>query len=176
MPRLPVFRFTRMRVIDAPQVLVGGEYPIALAFRLSDLPASTEFTALFDQWRICAIDISVMVGNGAQHLYACADYNDDSAPSSSSLLERGETEVTSFTIGSFVNYRRRLVPKVSVEMFRSALSTGYGILPGKQWIDCSTPDVAHYGWKAVFIPNLSNGVMTNTKIVLKYHLEFRGSK
>lgn len=147
----------------------------AYYFRLADLPNSSDFTNLFDQYRIDKVTIRFMpransseagTNQGMVKLFITLDRDDITTPTSiSEMLQNDTCKVSPST--RIVS--RTLKPKFAQEVFQSAVSTGYGARSG--WLDCSNNLVQHYGVKWG-LQQLPSGSQTYD-VHIKYHLSFK---
>lgn len=155
----------------------------ALSFKLSDLPNYTEFTNLYDEYRIKAVKLHFVPtsnSNVAQDtsgttggqtsvpaLYTWIDTDDNTAPTQ---LTQGQQFQTFKAHGMLDRMRvRSLVPEVSTALYSGSF-TSYGQVKN-QWIDNNSPSVVHYGLKyAIMNGTASYGALD---IVATYYLEFR---
>lgn len=128
----------------------------AFSFQLTDLPNYTEFTNLFDQYKINGVALriipktSVQIQGGTSGTTAALgygevvtviDYDTASAPGSKNeLLEYGSVKVTK----SNRVHTRFLRPKLLNTIWRNSLSSGYAAVPS-QFIDEAYTDIPHYG-------------------------------
>lgn len=148
----------------------GGIY-----FRLIDVPGSSEFTSLFDQYRIDKVRVRFMpransaevgTNQGMVKLFTAIDYDDISpAASIQDLLQYQNCRFQPTTRMS----SRTLKPKHAVEVYQSAVSTGYGMRTG--WLDVANPSVQHYGIKWA-LQQLPAGAQT-FDLHIQYHLSFK---
>lgn len=133
---------------------VGGGYivPFALQFSLGQVIDSTELTALFDQYRIRAVDVRVRylsntsTVSGTSFLPAILwgpEY-DDNLPSVG-IRPRADTIMHSFASDS-VEARLCIRPRPAPVVLDAPLP-GYMVPDRPQWIDSAYPNVAHYGIK-----------------------------
>lgn len=132
----------------------------AMSFNLNSLPNSSEFTTLFDQYKIMKVrlrfipfgdsvnlPISTMSGsNGLVSpggpLVTAIDYDDSVVPGSAAdLLQYQASRVTPIPKPLSMTIK----PKFATEVYRSAIATGYGARSG--WLDTTNSDVPHYGVK-----------------------------
>lgn len=132
----------------------------AMSFSLNALPNSSEFTSLFDQYKIMKVKlrfipfgdnvnlpISTMTGTSSLMspggpLITAIDYDDTTAPTSAAdLLQYQASRVTPVPKPLSMTIR----PKFAAEIYRSGLATGYGARSG--WLDTANADVPHYGIK-----------------------------
>ena len=140
--------------------VVGG-----LVFALEHLPNYTEFTTLFDQYRInkvvckfipTANQLNVNTAPNTvtvPQIYTVTDY--DSATSPSTVNEMMEY-ATVKAVSSNKPFTRVLVPRTASPIFRSGVTAAYMQNPARQWIDCNYHDVPHYGIRYYLMPSLAN--------------------
>lgn len=123
----------------------------ATAFALNLCPNYTEFTTLFDMYKICAVKVSYMpransaevgTNQGLVKFFTVVDYDDSNNPTSINELLQYESLKTTNTTK---DHNRYLKPKLAKALYQSAVSTAYGATRG--WIDCENPGVPHYGLK-----------------------------
>lgn len=147
-------------------------------FSLNDLPNYTEFTALYDMYKINAVKISFIpqmtqnISLGAiNNAYASTrflsaiDYNDGSAPSSSDDIR----EYQSCKITPILRTHTRFIRKPKI-----LDSSGYSISP---WLSTASPAVDYFGLKVAVEPMNSTSTETMTYTVeCKYYLAFKNVK
>lgn len=147
----------------------------AISFNLNALPNVTEFTSLFDQYRINAVKITFMPrGNSAEvgtnnnntKLFTVIDYDDDTAPATLDALLQYETLKTTTVARDHTRYMK---PRFAVTTYQTALTTGYGSRTG--WIDCESNLVPHYGLK-YWVPAVAGANIVDIKT--EYYVSFRG--
>lgn len=150
--RNPTHNFTRtvqLANIDASHLAnVYG----AITFKLTDLPNYTEFTNLFDRYRINAVKLTIVplvTSNDVNpattlftlpNVHTAIDYNDNSNPGSMNELMQ------------YSNYRctrankvhsRYFKPSVLQSNYETAVATAY--TPAwKRWLTCDDPVTPHY--------------------------------
>jgi len=152
----------------------------AFQFTLNDVPNVSEFTVLYDSYCISkVIMICIPVGNTGitnatnnqtSTIAHVIDYDDANVPSTmNELMQYAAVKVrtcnTQFSIS--------LIPRVAVEIYKTAVTTGYGVGPEKAWLDCANADIPHYGIKMVMTPG-SAAFLSQYQVYFKYYLEFRG--
>jgi len=145
-------------------------------FALSDMLNYTEFTSLYDAYRIRSVelvfiprvDTSIAADIWTDpRLYTAVDFdgNTIAAASINSILEYDTCQVhdprTAFTI--------KLVPRASMALNTS----GFAETPEFTWIDCATPDVLHYG---VVCGLLAQNVVTVITVTARYEVEFKRAR
>jgi len=128
----------------------------AFTFDLSRLPNYTEFTALYDQYKITGVKINfdwspdVTSSTGLEiytpKLWLVRDYDDSTTPSLDELIQ--STRVKCMRINVERSHSIFLKPAVLQQVYKSVVS--YGNVPKwNQWIDCNDTTVPHYGLKLV---------------------------
>lgn len=175
-------RSTYLGNITASISALGVPTPVgnAYAFSLSQLPNVSDFTNLFDQYKITGAKLQItpacsegilspLAGTaqplGFSRVHSVIDYDDTSAPSSEDqLLEYGSHKSTA----PFQTHTRFIKPKVLQEVYRSTLGTAYAPKSG-QYLDVAYPDIPHYGMKVwISAPNTNPG--TAQSITYKVYL------
>lgn len=127
----------------------------SLQFTLGQLPNVSEFTALYDQYRINKIKVvfvpalSGMDANAPStqyympNLHSVVDYDDATAPTSmAQLFQYPRLKRTR----GLRDHKQYFSPAVSVEVYQSGISTSYSA-KWKQWLDLASTSVPHYGVK-----------------------------
>ena len=160
---------------------------IGASFRLSDLPQSASFTALFDQYRITKVRVdfipmsnssivqgsagTAIVGN-AGVIATVIDYDDNNNGLTFAQLQ----EYESFKITPAISRRTHsvtLVPRVAMAAFGVGAFTSYAVGPKGQWVDVASPAIEHYGMK-VYVDPYAVAVAAQTwQIMLYYDIEFK---
>lgn len=158
----------------------------AWSFSLDQLPSYTEFTNLFDSYKIDKIvmrfiavhtqQVSAEVSNAAvpavtqPRVYTVIDYDDDSTP----------TAITELTQYSNCRIRQAgrsfkiiLRPKVAVQVYRSAVTTAYAAPDKTTKLDCAYADVPHFGVKFAMTSNATNGYF-GYDVNIDYYCSFYG--
>ncbi len=161
--------FKRVLYVSASLAVTNVNQFGAMQFRLNALPDYTEFTTLFDQYRIDKVKVQFMPrGNSSEvgtnnnncKIFTVLDYDDDTAPASIDAV----CEYDNLRTGTYdKDHTRSLVPKFSDAIYQSAVATAYG--PKTGWLDCSYPAVPHYGLKYVL---QATAAASNVIIDIKY--------
>lgn len=168
--RRKIYTFERTNQIGS--ITVQGSTPIdlfgAYEVTLASFPDSAEFTALFDQYRIAALEFTFVpvTSNGTgSPLYTVIDY-DDSSPLTlvGQVLEYDTLQITQ--PGQF--HKRSLIPQVSTTVYNTAITSGYSS-KSMQWIDAGNPNVPHYGLKyaAPFIAGVNYQITVLVKAIIQ---------
>lgn len=159
----------------------SGISPASFNFRLSDVAAHAEFTALYDQYIIDKVvvmfdyspDQASSVSNSAHvypKLWVKRDYDDDATPTMTEMLQSNQTKCLRFT-ASRTSRAMVIRPAFANEVYRSATSTAYTTMR-RQWLNCANDDVPHYGLKCIAqgLPSTNLGGIT---VRVKYFLRFK---
>lgn len=185
-----VYHFKRYRtplyLYSAASVFEGFSY----SFTLSDLPDYTEYTKLFDQFRINMVKIYFIPNGNVNQIdpviatqpsdywnciYTAIDTNDTTAPNNDNVLRQYST----FKFSPNLKIHKRIVyPKPLIELYKSAVTTGYSNLPNSQkmWVSTNDSTIPYYGIKGGFDnPTATNGYLYY-KVQMVYYMSFRNSK
>lgn len=157
-----------------------GETTGALAFLLTDLAGYTDFTTLYDQYRFVAVEVkfipvyptyNAIAAATSQWglMYTAIDY-DDASPGSVALLRENATCLASHPTKEVI---RRVVPHTAVAEYGAGAFTSYGNKIG-DWIDSSSPGVAHYGVKYALQASVGT-ILPIFTVETIYCLEFRAT-
>lgn len=171
-------RFTYKSTItgDVSRVAKG-----ALTFKLDDVPGLSDFTSLFDYYKITGVQLkfttyldpnSQAAGNAYYpKMYSTIDLDDDSAPlSSDDLRQRQSCKIRWLAPNRSYNFFLR--PRYLKNVYISGVANGYE-LGRNQWLDLSNTNVPHYGFKYV-IENLNPDLSQAVQVEACYYLAFRG--
>lgn len=158
----------------APRAAVDQGY--AYPFSLNQVPSSSEFTTLFDKYRITSIDLTFSywrTGHPAGStddvwpaMYLYMDDDDAAIPTTKSeVLERMSVQRVSFS-----PTRQTISVKINPRWVQSRAGTSTNLAPVNSWIDMSTPGVQHYGVKAWvdFYNNSSGNVQIGVNGVMHF--------
>jgi len=202
-----IAKFARTTIIGPYQYIPatgwnGAAYDMEISFSLQNtyvyvggalyqtLPntGSTDFTALYDQYKIDMVELSIMYGVSAYIspgtttgtatsqnpvLLAAFDPTDSSVISLSSILQYNDLKVIQLSAERVQNgyaLQFRPVPLITAGGNPAALS--HKVAP---WISKDAPTVPHYGVK-LFLDNLGGGMPTaagNIELYVKYHLSMK---
>ncbi len=149
-------------------------------FKLSDLPNSSEFTALFDQYMIAGVKYRFVSRinpdfnstSSVKGVYPVIkwvhDHDDANAPSAREDLQQ-YPGCREFNFSSDKNCTRwmYLKPAIANEVFGTTLTTAYQP-KWRQWCDNAYPGIQHYGLK-MFVDSCYAGqtIYLECKYVLK---------
>jgi hypothetical protein len=147
----------------------------AITFILQDLPAFSDITNLFDQYRILSVRVEFVMGGatnpltGPPGIMATAlDYDDANTPASLNELVQYET-CQVVPIGQY--FERTVKPRSALAAY-SGVFTSFANVYG-QWYDAVSSSVQHYGIK-YYIPAVPTSVYTIQPIA-HYHIQCRST-
>lgn len=138
----------------------------ATTFKFNELINYTEFTSLYDQYKITYVKIKMFyrftssedvrgvtapAGGVSQNtapqlprLFYYVDYDDDTSPATvNEIRENSKCVIRQFQMGKPITIRIR--PRTAGLIF-NGLTSAYDI-GRRSWINCAYPDVPHYGLK-----------------------------
>lgn len=168
-------------------------YGLGIAFRLSDLPGVSEFTSLYDMYRVVKLHYRLIPlwstavspssspnGTLAGFVHSVYDYDDNTAPAASSagvssMMERATYQVVPAVKTSSTDWE--VVPRIAKAAYASSAFTSYANEPAC-WIDCSSSNVEHYGLKLLI--ELTNPASASCFMDFRLHctaeVEFRQAR
>lgn len=150
-----VYHFKRKYfVVDAFAVTTGSDFKLGVNFSLANLPNFTDFTNLYDMYRVNKIVYKIIpkfsettmttgINANLQQIHSVIDYDDTTAPVSISDLTQYQNH--RMTRGNAI-HTRVLVPKV-----KTTIDTLSDAPKARQWIDCDDSVLNHRGLK-IYIP------------------------
>lgn len=160
---------------------VSTQQNFAWTFNLHQVRNYTEFTNLFDQFRINKIilkfflysDPSAQTANTAVYprMWYCPDYDDDAPLTIDVLRERQKTRVAQLKPGRPVKIR--VTPASLAMMYGGVASTSY--MPVfKRWVDTNYGGTPHYGLKFAF----EDGALQTWQVRVEavYSVSFKNSR
>lgn len=168
-------RFLRAtRLADLSQA--AADQGFQASYLLSGVPNSSEFTALYDCYRIDKVEITFVfdLGSAATTSYYprivfAPDFNDSTPPTT-------ETDVLQYSQArsyQFSDANRELtisiVPRVAKTVYRTAVTSAYGWDSTRTWLDTAYPDIPHFGLK-FFVNNYNSTSFGGTK--LRYYTRY----
>lgn len=192
MTNTKIFNFKRTCILDQLYVQPDGSPGVdlgkAYSFQLNQLPEYTEFTKLFDYYRIkCVVlklipvSIQTMVNGPTSDtnssycpmVYTSVDTNDATTPiSETEILQR--LDCKTFPMTKFKTFK--IYPKAQNPVYRDSVGNAYGEEKKTKWINSDYPDVDYYGFK-VYIKadgNFSN--VFTTRVIATFYLQMKTPK
>lgn len=160
-------------ILSFPAAAGASELQFAVAFAINDVPNRTEFTALFDQYKIMMVRFQIKLINvpevidapGSTTLVNYANFyptiwyyqdKDDMSPVSlAQIKECGRVRHTVLRPNKELNIWCR--PSPVLQVYESATTAGYATSKAR-WLDLAHPQIPHYGLKGVIdLEGLTNG-------------------
>lgn len=166
----------------------------------------TEFTALFDLYRIDSVDVLLipsflggslqenanpatgtfvpvtgLAAYGLPSIMHCVDYDDVAVANGQAVQQYENCKYVPWG-GQYPIKLRSFRPRAITQFYNTAVSAAYG--PGSdkpQWLDCNYAAAKHYGMKMALQQvgnNLGpiNAVIGYFDVVFKYHLSFKNTR
>lgn len=180
-----VHRFKRIADLGTVGCSNIGLLSYATSFSISQLPNVSEFTSLYDNYRIEKVvfrmrpywtDLSVS-GTTVQSyalapIYTAIDLDSAALPASTATLRQYSTCRSHTALRPIT---RVLRPRPLTEIYESALGTSYALAPKNVWLDTARTSVPHYGIKvAASFPNVAAANWISYTVEAEFHLAFRG--
>lgn len=158
---------------------------------LTDVLSYSEFTAMFDQYKILQVDFKIQMitnpdstadvnvnnvtnsVNWYPKIWYIRDYDSGGSDTLAQIKER--VGVKFFVMRPNKEYTIKIKPKVLLQTYKTLTATGY--TPKQCWIDCVDNNVPHYGLNAVIDCLGLNPIDANGfrfRIEPKFHLAFKG--
>lgn len=161
----------------------------ACAFTLASMPGYTDFTALYDAYRITHASVKFILdvnsssmppGNSAAFMpliYIVKDYNDAATLASvNAYLEYQNCKVARLDQPVTVS----LVPKMSVAAYGGGVFTSYSRPAVNPWVDMVSSGVEYYGLKWGVNGGLETGVggnqMGHLSVIVKLSFECKETR
>jgi len=124
------------------------------------LPDFTEFSALFDQWRLKQVVVRCDFAFGysdsattpviVPNIYYVADYDDSQNLTIDNMLQYPQVQVHNFYKNGYEPFQVSLSPKPLRDVAGSGITTGYGPMPVAPWLRTADFTLPHYGLKLAF--------------------------
>lgn len=165
----------------------GYNVPFAMRFSLSQIQNVAEFVGLFDYYRINWIKVyvtyqhNVSTASGTSTLptlFVVPDYDDAVPEGPGALRERMGLRIKPFTADKRTR-AFKLRPRRLVAVMREDTALAPVAVGSTGWLDMSTPEVPHYGFKGyianVALPATGAGpITTSFRIDIQMSVSFRG--
>lgn len=189
-----VFSYKRIALESSIVALSGSQTCAGYSFKLSDMDNSTQFTSLYDEYRIALVvarfvpigpaasaNVNVawnesvasnVTGSFTQtslpRIFSAIDDNDATTPSGiTEIADRGNCRWSMYGR----THTRILRPKPAMAVYNGVASTGYATAPRRAWLNSSYPDVPHYGLK-VGVDTARDSTFY-WRVMFTYYVQFR---
>lgn len=160
-----------------------GNTHFTRTFSLNMLPNSSEFTNLYDQYRIDYVwvtlrrlgvsniipsDVSTQAEAG--HVLLVIDTDDATAlTTSNDYLQYMNCRI----LDTHKDYAFKVYPRPAIQMYNNGITTGYGN-PGRQiWCDSGYPAIHHFGLKVHFPSFTTNNAVNGWEVFYKFKISFK---
>jgi len=147
-------------------------------FQLSGIDLVSTYSALFDQYRIVAVDIrfrpqfnidqAAAVNSNLGEFMTVIDYDDSTALSSWSAGRAYENNKVTNTM---TEHHRMFKPHVAVAAYQGALTAFANFT--SPWIDVAYPNTQHYGVKWAFSGGYNTTVLASYSVDAYLMVEFK---
>lgn len=179
-PKMPITNIKRK--CSKLDLAISNSQQITFNFQLNDLPNPSDFTNLFDFYRICAVKLHFIPQANSNDtgaldvlsipvIHYIADYDDNIGFANESQALEKEGVKTRRLDKPFTYY---IVPRVSNEIYNNGITTAYALNKSKQWIDSNSSSVAHFGLKGWI--TTANAFTLRLKVYATYYLQFKGAQ
>lgn len=141
---------------------VGNKTIGAMTFSLDQLPAYTDFTQLYDLYKINKVRVqfipkmsSAVLADSAQMpvVHTIIDSNDSSNPTFIEMMQNEDLKTTRGT----VLHTRYFTPKCQLKLYESLATDGYAAARRNPFISTNDPSVPHYALKWVIENPITGG-------------------
>jgi hypothetical protein len=134
---------------DIGTLLTSGSTPAfsGTSFSLANFPGATPFLSVFDQYKICQIEVWIQDSSSSSsgaisEVASCIDLDDANVPTTFTSVADHQGAL----VGGGVNGRyHKWKPHVATAVY-SGTFTSFSNSPAS-WIDSASPNVQHYGLK-----------------------------
>ena len=148
-------------------------------FTLAGLSAASDFSSLFDQYRITQIHVRIspcmttlqpaaLAAAFVPQLYYVVDYDDDTVPTSINELK----QYSNCNLCTYETVQFSFKPQSQSVMYTNAGNVAAGTLKD-QWIDVAVADVYHYGLKFAMTAASANAPLQSWTVDFWLDVEFR---
>lgn len=158
-------------------------------FKLSDVQNSSEFTNLFDSYRIlkCTLhfrprieEVNQLIGSAIPNafkiprIYIVRDYDDSAGMTIAQVKQRPDVIVYPCT----KEFSISTVPQISDALYNDGVTTAYSTPYAARWVDCGSNSANHFGFKYLVegSANATPGVGPEFgyDITIRYLMQFKG--
>lgn len=179
-PKKSVYVFKRTYYVPSViSVASGGpDGQYGFSYSLNALPNASEFTSLFDQYRIAGVktrflprgnssELTGASGGNISSIASVIDYDDGTAPTGgiSQISQYQSFKLTR----SDQQHTRYFKPRLNVAAINSVAGGTQNKLNMRGWLDCDVSTTEHYGLKVV-VPAPPSGSVVYDVIVTMYVL------
>lgn len=174
--RQPVQFFTRTTYINA-DICSSDTTDVTKGYKfaLSDVPNYTEFTSLYDQYQLKAVQLTFIPRYNVAtnltpiaQLWSIVDYDASFPTTQPGFLQYQNLHMTRGTS----LHKRYIRPQCLGELFNNLTTSAYSTRRNT-WIDTADPNVPHYGM-ALLVPTVANADSKSCwDLKVKYYFAFK---
>lgn len=180
----------------ATPVTFTATYPTAaynnsFSFSLSEVRGAGELTALYDQYMITGVKVTFQLINNPDantapftnttnlsnvfpKLFYVRDYDDTGVEATNDLRERNNVQVKVLRPNSLITVFLR--PAVRNQLYLDGITAANSPL-WKQWLDCSSSTVPHYGMKfSVDFAGFNTQSDYQVRVEKTFYLKFKNAR
>jgi hypothetical protein len=173
------------RYVNNGELSIGAvDQGYSTVFALNFVPGVTDFSALFDQYRIDRVEyvFEMDIADGSLNsttkwprIIVAPDFNNQAAPiTENDVLVYEQSKQYQFST-SERRFSVVLKPMVAASIYRTGISNGYEMKPSG-WLDMATTDVPHYGVRFwVNNHNSTNFGSSRIRTYTRYWMSFRNA-
>lgn len=163
------------------------DFGMSIQQRLTFVQQHTEFTSLYDRYKILGVAYKIMFQNNSNEsvvstqapvLSLTFDGDDTAVPTAPFQVQSFGTSKTYMLNGSKVyNYFIKPRLNASVESEVGITATANAISSRAKWLDCNSPAIPHFGIKA-WIRDFNNSTSSCQKLTIQpiYYLAMKNSR
>lgn len=166
--------FKRTFTLGTVSASAAGPVFGATTFNLAQLPNSTEFTNLFDMYRINKVVIKFVPNHNSSDLatanqnipnfHSILDYTDATAPASLSSMY----EYANWKMSRGTSIHKRVFTPASLDFVNATAGANAGNPTWKQWISTTAPTIEHYAIKYALEQAVINAAVEFVPYVTMY--------
>jgi hypothetical protein len=149
----------------------------AYAFSLGSFGDSTDFTNLFDAYRIQQVRVSftplaVVAGVVPSNIHTVIDYDDNNVISVAAMQE-----YESYQVDNLLNSFSRVLNPHAANAAYSGAFTSFSQMPKSTWCDVASPNILYYGLKGIIPASVfSGGPLTIFEVTTTAILQFKNTR
>jgi hypothetical protein len=162
-------------IVAAQSVSSTGDTEVNFAFKLTDVSNFASWSALYDQYCIYAVSVSIAVTSSADafsgtqgRLTTAIDFDNSNNLGSEALVQQYITADT-VEISPNLVVQRFIKPCVKSAVFNNTTSTNGAV--GRLWIDSNAQAISHYGLRSYWRGNSESSLTAD--YIATYCVGFR---
>lgn len=173
-PGKKTYRFERT-IAPSPLGTTLLDQGRGFSFTLGSFPGATEFTQLFDLYRMTSLEVTFALNviSAAQFmpvLHMLADYDTYTVPATfDTVLQRPHKRVA--LTAAYPSFTFRIKPRVLAVVQTSSGTASSALVPASQWMDCNDSTVV-YGGLVGWIENYNTTTATTVVVTVRGLFDF----